>query len=86
MKIIGIETDESVKFIISDNGVGIAKDSCEELNKSLLLGETPKDGHIGLYNVNSRLKIIFGNECGIRVDSTLNIGTDVYVIIPKTQL
>lgn len=86
LKITGIETDESVKFIISDNGVGIAKDSCEELNKSLLLGETPKDGHIGLYNVNSRLKIIFGNECGIRVDSTLNIGTDVYVIIPKTQL
>lgn len=86
LKITGIETDETVKFIISDNGVGIAKDICEDLNKSLLLGETPKDGHIGLYNVNSRLKIIFGNECGIRVDSTLNIGTDVYVIIPKTQL
>ena len=86
LKITGFETENDVKLIISDNGVGIPKENCDELNKSLSSGETPRDGHIGLYNVNSRLKIIFGNGYGVRVDSTPNIGTDVYVIIPKTQL
>jgi len=32
----------------------------------------------GLSNVNQRIKIIFGDSYGIHVESTVDVGTDVY--------
>ncbi|WP_337870656.1 hypothetical protein [Hominilimicola sp.] len=39
----------------------------------------------GLSNVNQRIKIIFGDSYGIHVESTVGVGTDVYVTIPKKE-
>ena len=38
--------------------------------------------HIGLDNVNKRIKIIFGDSYGISVQSAVGAGTAVYVKIP----
>ncbi|MEI3116153.1 MAG: histidine kinase [Eubacteriales bacterium] len=36
-------------------------------------------------DVNQRIKIIFGDSYGIHVESTVGVGTDVYVTIPKKE-
>ena len=41
--------------------------------------------HIGLINVNQRIKIIFGDNYGITVTSHEGLGTDVYITIPLKQ-
>lgn len=85
--ITGTEYDNNIKFIIADNGVGMTHEKCDLLNKRLAdTNNISVDGHIGLYNVNKRLKIIFGDEYGIYVDSEPQKGTKVSVIIPKTQI
>lgn len=86
IKIKGLCDDNNIILIVSDDGVGIEKDTLDELNKTLSeTSFTNEKSHIGLSNVNQRIKIIFGDSYGIHVESTVGVGTDVYVTIPKKE-
>lgn len=86
IKIKGLCDDNNIILIVSDDGVGIEKDNLDELNKTLSeTSFTNEKSHIGLSNVNQRIKIIFGDSYGIHVESTVGVGTDVYVTIPKKE-
>lgn len=86
VKIKGLCDDNNIILIVSDDGVGIEKDDLDELNKTLSeTSFTNEKSHIGLSNVNQRIKIIFGDSYGIHVESTVGVGTDVYVTIPKKE-
>lgn len=86
IKIKGLCDDNNIILIVSDDGVGIEKDALDELNKTLSeTSFTNEKSHIGLSNVNQRIKIIFGDSYGIHVESTVSVGTDVYVTIPKKE-
>ena len=86
IKIKGLCDDNNIILIVSDDGVGIEKDALDELNKTLSeTSFTNEKSHIGLSNVNQRIKIIFGDSYGIHVESTVDVGTDVYVTIPKKE-
>ena len=86
IKIKGLCDDNNIILIVSDDGIGIEKDALDELNKTLSVTSfTNEKSHIGLSNVNQRIKIIFGDSYGIHVESTVGVGTDVYVTIPKKE-
>lgn len=86
IKIKGLCDDNNIILIVSDDGIGIEKDALDELNKTLSeTSFTNEKSHIGLSNVNQRIKIIFGDNYGIHVESTVGVGTDVYVTIPKKE-
>jgi Predicted signal transduction protein with a C-terminal ATPase domain len=85
-------TKQKVMVTISDDGVGMEDAVVEELNSYLsraavnYVGEfSKKRGGIAMKNVNSRIKLLFGEKYGIQVYSTKNIGTDVKVILPKIR-
>ena len=63
-------------FIIQDNGVGMTE---EEVKK--VLQEKNKD-HIGLYNVDQRIKLYYGKDYGVSIESRLSIGTKVTIKVP----
>lgn len=65
--------------MVKDDGVGM---SLEVLSS---LFEEDKLDSIGLTNVNNRLKNKYGREYGLKIDSKLNKGTKVTMIIPKKQ-
>ena len=74
---------------VSDNGVGMDEKTLEELNRKmgrsadqLAASERDKKGGIALYNVNHRIHLIYGEEYGLHIFSTENIGTDVEISIP----
>ena len=54
------------------------------------LGMTPErlgevfHGGIGLSNVNERLRVIYGENCRLRIESTLDRGTSVAMEIPDS--
>ena len=86
IKIKGLCDDNNIILIVSDDGIGIEKDALDELNKTLSeTSFTNEKSHIGLSNVYQRIKIIFGDNYGIHVESTVGVGTDVYVTIPKKE-
>ncbi|WP_339316393.1 sensor histidine kinase [Paenibacillus sp. FSL R10-2734] len=81
----GGEYEDKVFFIIQDNGVGIP----EERLKELLLPK-PNDSdhsqHLGLNNVDERIKLLYGQEWGLKIDSIENMGTIVEVWLLKDFL
>ena len=81
----GAEKEKNIEFMVIDNGVGMSEKYVKELNSLLSDKNYGYNSHIGLYNVNKRIKIIFGDEYGITVKSELNKGTEVRIVIPKVD-
>ena len=50
---------------VTDNGEGLAPEKLEELTERLRESSVSGGSHIGLRNVNQRLKLIFGEEYGL---------------------
>lgn len=74
-----IENDNII-FSIIDNGYGIKP----SVLKGILARE-PLNDHIsgvGLKNVNERIKLYYGNEYGVEINSELDVGTTVNIRIP----
>ncbi|GKX30343.1 histidine kinase [Vallitalea longa] len=87
-------TEDNVIFLIKDNGVGMTEESLtklrERLNSDNELNRTfdlsQKGNGIALINVNKRIKIKYGNEYRVEVDSTKGTGTIVKIILPKASI
>lgn len=70
---------------IEDNGIGISRERLLQVRdgvKNKVL--TGKDIY-GLYNVNERIRLNFGEKYGIAIESTYGEGTVVSVILPYMQ-
>ncbi|MGN7358313.1 cache domain-containing sensor histidine kinase [Paenibacillus sp. SAF-054] len=77
-----IQAGSEVKFVITDNGIGI---TAERLNKVMNTLEDPeeRDGErIGLRNVHVRLKLTYGEMHGLSIDSRPGQGTNISFTIP----
>jgi len=75
---------ESGKLIckVYDNGNKIDESKLAELNYKLKLEwNTADNEHIGLNNINSRIRLLWGEEYGCTIDSDNN-GTTITTIIP----
>ena len=70
---------------IEDNGIGISKERLaqvrSEIEDKVLTG---KDIY-GLYNVNERIRLNFGEKYGISIESTYTEGTVVTIILPCAE-
>lgn len=73
--------DEKLYINIEDNGAGMNDTILENLRKSLNL-EDHEGKSIGMKNVNQRIKLHYGNEFGIKLESKLGIGSKVTIILP----
>lgn len=83
----GEKIDDSILITISDNGRGIPEGKLTGLSELLRSGrdeEMPKNSAagIGIANVHRRIKLYFGNDYGLSIESTLGMGTAVRVKIP----
>jgi two-component system, sensor histidine kinase YesM len=75
----GWEYGDKIFFIVQDNGVGIPADKL----KTLLLPESKTNNHLGLKNVDERIKLLYGQEWGLKIDSIEGVGTIVEVWLSK---
>lgn len=77
---------------VSDNGFGMSREELIRLNERLqrpLEAESsaaPEQGGIAIRNVNTRLRLMFGEESGIRYRSLIGEGTDAVVTIPAVDV
>ena len=71
---------------ISDNGHTISADALDKVNQILNMGddENNRTQHVGLRNVQNRIRAVFGPEYGIAITST-EAGTAVEVRYPITK-
>ena len=65
------------------NESGIDEEKLEELNNNLKEKNDDIDStHIGIVNVNSRIKLFYGKEYGLSIKSDFGEGTIVTITIP----
>lgn len=77
---IGIhQKGDTILFTVEDNGVGMTEEQCEEI----LHKDASDRVGIGIKNVNDRIKIYFGEEYGLTIQSELDEGTRVTISMPK---
>ena len=76
---------ESITISVSDNGEGIQPELLQELNEKLSGAEESSGGGIGIQNVNRRLKLLYGSLCGVRISSTIGVGTTVFIELPLQE-
>ncbi len=67
-----------IEFRISDNGIGMTEQEILELTK-----ERPEN-HLGIYNVDKRIKMYFGEDYGVRISSR-SPGTEVVITMPSSR-
>lgn len=84
-----IENSKDTLFLrVRDNGLGMSETETDRLNK-ILQGEelqektnSGKRGGIALRNVNSRIKLMFGGDYGMKLFSIEGIGTECCLTMP----
>jgi len=82
LKISVCKENERIIFRVINNGPTITKARLDELREDMEMDNLLNLEHIGLCNVNRRIKLIFGNQYGCDIDSDVQ-GTCVSIIIPK---
>jgi two-component system sensor histidine kinase YesM len=84
--------DNNIKININDNGIGIPSRKVDELNRSLAKDEYASDNDgaertgtgIGVRNVNSRIRLYFGSQYGLKFRDVL-VGTTVEITLPVVK-
>ncbi|WP_234405011.1 sensor histidine kinase [Paenibacillus bouchesdurhonensis] len=88
LKVQAQRNEQGVLIIVEDNGVGMDASTLEDLQKSLHR-ETDQiwniGDRIGLSNVASRIKMHFGLQYGVSVESEPGVGTRVSIQIPRMK-
>lgn len=76
---------ENVVGMVEDNGVGMDADA---MNRKLQENNTEyieKGTSIGLFNINARLKLLYGVEYGLKIESKINKGTRIIFEVPRRE-
>lgn len=84
LEIIGKTEKDHLILLIQDDGVGMNEEKVNHLNEYIRAGDQPIGYHksIGLRNVNLRIKLAFGDQYGMQVDSCPGRGTVVQLLLP----
>lgn len=80
-----IARDEGADCVISveDDGAGMDPEILKAGHGDALADRTDQGAHVGLTNVDHRLRAAFGNDYGLVVETAIGAGTKVMMRVPK---
>jgi two-component system, sensor histidine kinase YesM len=85
IKIAVKKIKDMVLIEIADNGIGMSREEVDRLNRDMSEKYVMREGHIGIRNVNQRLKLLMGDEAGLEVKIEDNHGTLVIFKLPLSS-
>lgn len=74
-----------IKMCIEDNGFGITEEKLAIINRCLVEGKINHNEGYGIYNINERIKLYYGDAYGLMLESKLKEWTRATIIVP-TQI
>lgn len=81
VKMMVRDLDAEIEIMVKDNGKGILPERLAVLGTMPL--ESESGTGVGLFNINSRLLMTFGDQAGLKIVSKENEGTAISFRIPK---
>lgn len=73
--------DDQLVIEVSNSGDGLSETELADIRKMLLVKKNDSE-HSGLYNVNRRIQLMYGEDYGLTISSQEKLGTIVRIIIP----
>lgn len=71
---------------VEDNGVGMSFDKLRTINDAMCsgvsMGDNGRGTQLGIVNVNERLRLLYGEEFGLRIFSCPKVGTTIEMVLP----
>lgn len=79
-----IENKDLMFFSIEDNGIGFTEERLNEVKSELINGNDPEKLTViyGLYNVNKRLKLYYGESVNLNIESEYGKGAKISFYVP----
>lgn len=74
--------DSNLIILVEDTGIGMSENEVKKINDIMKSENFNEVSHIGLKNVNQRIKLLFGDNYGLELISEYNIGTTVKITLP----
>jgi len=81
----GEQDGDQILLRVQDDGIGMTSERLSYV-KTLLCKEEPDENTpsgFGLFNVNQRLRLNYGEQYGLKIESVYREGTTITVVIPK---
>lgn len=71
---------------VEDNGVGMSFDKLRTINDAMCsgvsMGDNGRGTQLGIVNVDERLRLLYGEEFGLRIFSCPKVGTTIEMVLP----
>ncbi len=83
ISVSAIDIGDRIELIVKDNGAGMGEERLAQVREAINNGE--KVG-FGLRTVHERMQLLFGEEYGLTISSTVGVGTTITAIIPKQTI
>ncbi|MCX7709036.1 MAG: histidine kinase [Clostridia bacterium] len=83
-----LSENDTITFDIIDNGAGMTEERFTEIQAELNSESNVvavKDSGFGLNNVHKRIRLYYGNQFGLKVQSEFKKGTHVSVLVPMER-
>lgn len=80
--ITGTLYDTYLELKVIDNGIGMTEERLRQVEESLVTKSIDDADIYGVYNVNERIKLKFGDDSGLSFTSTYGEGTEVIIKLP----
>ncbi|MEK8127919.1 histidine kinase [Paenibacillus filicis] len=74
--------EEHLIVAVKDSGKGMPREEVEQLQSGLADGKHKPHAGIGLTNVYDRMRLSYGTDCGINIESTVGFGTTIRLSMP----
>ncbi len=87
-----LHSDTHVSISVEDNGIGIDPQSLKQINSGIqgtvqsTSSDFSRSSGVALRNVSERIRLLFGPEYGIHINSIVGHGTEVIVNLPPLDL
>ncbi|MFB4164177.1 LytS/YhcK type 5TM receptor domain-containing protein [Alteribacillus sp. JSM 102045] len=75
------KSEKGTKVKVEDNGQGMDAKTIENIYKGKVVSET--GAGVGLYNVNRRLTMMFGEKAALQIESKPQLGTEITFFLPN---
>ena len=83
IEIIARDEGSDCVITVEDDGVGMDPDTLRTGHGDALADDNKDSAHVGLTNVDHRLRAAFGNDYGLVVETAIGAGTKVAMRVPK---
>ena len=85
IRVSGNKYDDRIILKVEDDGVGMDEDTLNKLREEMTTPCKDTKTGFGLANVNERIKMHFGPDFGMEIDSQKDKGTVITITIPAIQ-